>query len=269
MTDDGLRHLDSTDLTGLRVHAARVRDTLLEHTDAADVVLRDVTLREARLTDVRLRGVELQRVSIEGELEDVTVNGIEVGPLVEAELVRRHPDYAAMKPTDADGFRHAWDVVEGLWADTVRRARSLPAEQLHASVDGEWSFTQTLRHLAFATESWVGRVVLRDPSPWHPLSLPWDGMPDTPGVPRDRTARPDLDTVLALRHDRMAMVRRVVDEVTDAGLDEVRTVPDGAGWPPAGEEVPVRHALLVVLNEEWWHRRFAERDLDALEAPRG
>jgi hypothetical protein len=27
--------------------------------------------------------------------------------------------------------------------------------------------------------------------------------------------------------------------------------------------------LLIVLNEEWYHRQFAERDLDALEARAG
>jgi hypothetical protein len=31
----------------------------------------------------------------------------------------------------------------------------------------------------------------------------------------------------------------------------------------------VRQCLLVVLNEEWQHRRFAERDLDVLEGTSG
>jgi hypothetical protein len=30
----------------------------------------------------------------------------------------------------------------------------------------------------------------------------------------------------------------------------------------------VRECLLVILNEEWEHRLYAERDLDALEARR-
>ena len=61
--------------------------------------------------------------------------------------------------------------------------------------------------LAFATDAWIRRAILGDPSPWDPLELPWDGMPDTPGVPRDRSARPSLDTVLELRRDRMSTVR--------------------------------------------------------------
>ena len=85
------------------------------------------------------------------------------------------------------------------------------------------------------------------------------------GVPHDRDARPSLDQALGLRHDAMALVRRVVEEVTDERLAQ-RTEPCvGPGWPPEGETFEVRACLLVVLNEEWWHRQFAERDLAALE----
>ena len=37
------------------------------------------------------------------------------------------------------------------------------------------------------------------------------------------------------------------------------------GWPPP-RSFPVRECLLVILNEEWEHRLYSERDLDALEA---
>jgi hypothetical protein len=39
---------------------------------------------------------------------------------------------------------------------------------------------------------------------------------------------------------------------------------DGPGWPPA-VSFPVKECLLIVLNEEWEHRRYAERDLAILE----
>ena len=94
-----------------------------------------------------MRGVELVDVDINGEIENVTINGVDVGPLVEAELDRRDPDRAKMRPTDPAGFREAWDIVERLWAGTVERARRLDPELLHESVDGEWSFIETLRHL--------------------------------------------------------------------------------------------------------------------------
>ena len=221
--------------------------------------------RAVDLTGSRFVGVELVDVDITGELQDVRINGVDVAPLIEAELDRRYPQRPAMRPTDPAGFRHAWDVVERLWAGTVERARRLDPALLHEQVDGEWSFTETLRHLAFATDAWIRRAVLGDPAPWHPLDLPWDEMPDTDGIPRDRAVRPSLDEVLALRRDRMATVRRVVDGLTDESLAGGTTPVPGPGWPPA-RAFPVRQCLLIVLNEEWEHRLYAERDLDALEA---
>jgi hypothetical protein len=228
------------------------------------VDLSDAKLRSVDFKGVDMRGVEIADARIDGELKNVLINGVDVAPLVEAELDRRHPDRAKMRPTDPAGFREAWDLVERLWDGTVARARTFPPELLHESVDGEWSFIETLRHLVFATDCWVLRAILGDPAPWDPLDLPWDTMPDTPGTPRDREARPSLDEVLALRHDRMATVRKVIDGLTDESLDSFTDPVEGPGWPPP-ESFPVRECLLVLLNEEWHHRLFAERDLDALE----
>ena len=226
----------------------------------------DVTMRAIEFNRVSIRGSELVDVDIQAEIGRLVVNGVDVGPLVEAELDRRYPDRARMRPTTPDGFREAWDTVERLWAGTVERARRLgdPA-LLHESVDGEWSFIETLRHLSFATGSWVRRAILGDPAPWDPLDLPWDDMEDTPGVPRDRAARPSLDEALALRESRMRTVREFVDGLDDETLAGDTTPVDGPGWPSA-RSFPVAECLRVVLNEEWEHRLYAERDLAVLES---
>jgi len=231
-----------------------------------EVDLRGSSFREVYFKDVTMRGVVLDDVAIDGEFRNLVLNGVDVAPLVEAELDRRDPERAKMRPSDPEGYREAWNVVERLWAGTVERARGFPPQQLHESVDGEWSFIETLRHLAFATDAWVRRGILGDPAPWDPLDLPWDGMEDTPGVPRDRDVRPTLDEVLRLRHDRMATVRHVVDGLTPESLAASTEPVDAPGWPPPGRSFPVSECLLTVLNEEWHHRLFAQRDLDALEA---
>jgi uncharacterized damage-inducible protein DinB len=217
------------------------------------------------MSRVVMRGVELVDVDIHGEIVNLTINGVDIEPLVNAELDRRYPDRAKMRPTDPAGFREAWDVVERLWGETVERARRLDPEVLHESVDGEWSFTETLRHLVFATDSWIRRAILGHPSPWDSLDLPWDEMPDTPGVPRDRDARPSLDVVLELRRDRMSTMRAVLDGLTDESLNGHTEPVEGPGWPES-RSYPIRECLLCILNEEWEHRLYAERDLDALEA---
>ncbi|MBM2619041.1 DinB family protein [Actinoplanes sp. LDG1-06] len=239
-------------------HRQDLNGSRFSFTDLTGSVFRDTDFSRSTM-----RGVELRDVSIDGDVHNLVINGVDVVPLIEAELDRRDPDRARMRPDTADGFRVAWDIVEQRWAGTVERARQLPPEQLHESVDGEWSFIETLRHMIFVADSWVLRAILGDPTPWDALSLPWDGMPDTPEVPRDRSARPSLDEVLAVRHDRMATVRRVIDGLTSETLAADTTPVEGPGWP-LPRAYPVRKCLLIVLNEEWHHRLFAERDLAVL-----
>jgi uncharacterized damage-inducible protein DinB len=251
---------------------ADLRGSRFERVDLSGAQLRVVDLNGAQFRGVDLsgavmRGVDLVNATISGDIENLTINGVDIEPLVEAELNRRYPDRAKMRPADPAGFREAWDTVERLWDETVARARRLPPELLHESVDDEWSFIETLRHLVFATDAWIRRAILGDPSPWDPLGLPWDEMDDTPGVPRDRGTRPSLDTALELRRDRMSTVRQVIDGLTDASLDSGTEPVEGPGWPRP-RSYPVRECLLVVLNEEWHHRLFAERDLAILETRR-
>jgi hypothetical protein len=247
------------DLRGARFERADLSDAQFWAVDLSRARFRGTDLIGAVMT-----GVELVDVRIDGELQNVVINGVDIAPLVEAELDRRDPDRAKMRPADAAGFRAAWDIVERRWDATIARARALDPALLHESVNGEWSFIETLRHLVFATDAWVRRVILGDPSPWDALDLPWDEMPDMAGIPRDRAARPSLGDVLALRRDRMATVRAFVDGLTDEALSADTQPVDAPGWPRP-VSYPVRQALLIVLNEEWHHRQFAERDLDALE----
>ncbi len=241
---------ERTDLTGARLHR---------------VDLNGAEFRSVDLTGALMWDVDLVDAEIHGEVINLTINDVDVGSLIEAELNKRDPDRAKLRPTDRVGFREAWDVIERLWEETVERARRQPPELLHESVNGEWSFIETLRHLVFATDAWIRRGILGDPSPWDALGLPWDGMEDTPGVPRDRDARPSLDTVLELRRDRMATVRQVIEGLTDESLAAYTDPVEGPGWPPP-RSFPVRQCLLVILNEEWHHRLYAERDLGILLA---
>ncbi len=252
----------SENLTG-----ARFEDVYLTDARFHDIDLRNARFSLVDFTGTVIRGAALVNVDITGEIENLRVNGVDVTPLVEAELNRRYPDRPKMRPEDAAGYREAWDVLERLWQQTVSRARGMNPDLLHVRVDGEWSFIETLRHLVFATDAWVKRAILGDPSPWSPLDLPHDEMPGEPSVPRDRDARPALDEVLALRADRMATVRQVLNDLTDeqlAGMTQPVTEP---GYPEP-ESFPVRRCLRAILNEEWEHRLYAERDLDVLESKR-
>jgi DinB superfamily len=226
-------------------------------------------VRNALLRDVRLRGVELVNVELDGELRNVVVNGVDIGPLVEAELARKDPDYAKMSPATADEFREAWGILERRWAETVGRARALDQRLLHESVDGEWSFVETLRHLVFATDAWAARTILDEPLPYHPLGLPHTGYPPADAVVLgiDIDARPSLAEVMEVRDTRMAQVRGIVEALTDASLERVCHRLPAPGYPE--ETRSVGRCLLVVMTEECEHRRYAVRDLATLEADPG
>ena len=165
------------------------------------------------------------------------------------------------EPDDADAFRARWAECRQRWVATIESGRTLPDDALHERVNGEWSFVQTLRHLLFVTDSWVSRGVLEQRDPWHHLGIPPTGMTRVKGLD-DPDLRADRAEVLELRAERVAIVDRVMKRLTDTELAEERRCV-GAGHPKAGLW-PVRRCLDAVVNEEWKHRDYAERDLAAL-----
>ena len=240
----------------------------LSHQDLSGSVFDDVDLTGALfknvfLRDVTIRGAWGERLVLDGDFGELLLNGIDVMPLWRAELTRQHPEFAQLKPDDAEGYRRIWPVLEEGWATTVARARALPEALLHERVDGEWSFIETLRHLLMVHDAWLRRAVLGEVDPFDPLDLPYDEMQPLEGVPWDRDARPDLDHVLALREERLEITRQFFDRLDDTLLAGETTV-TGPGYPEAGTYA-VSRCLRAVLDEEWWHRRFAERDLGRLE----
>ena len=238
--------------------------------DFTEAVFDDTYLVGARFKNVALKGARITGsqvvdVDITGEVERLTVNGVDVTDFVEAELDRREPDRAKMRPRTPAEFREAWDILERRWSETIDRARRLDPELLHERVDGEWSFIETQRHLVFATDAWIRRALLGDPSPWSPLDLPHDDMADISSVPRDQTARPSLDEVLELRRDRMATMREVVDGLTEDQV-ESRTTPVAEPGYPESRDFLVADVVGCIVNEEWYHHQYAIRDLAVLEA---
>ena len=269
----GVGRVDLADPMRLEDYDASRKDQTFRGIDYGAATFDDCLMEGARFKNVDLRravirGSLLVDVEISGEVERLSVNGVDVTGYVEAELDRREPDRAKMHPTDPAGFREAWDILERRWAQTLQRAVRLTPEQLHERVDGEWSFIETQRHLVFATDAWINRALLGDPAPWSPLDLPHDDMADIPEVPRDPSVRPSLDEVLELRHDRMATMRRVVDGLTDEQLAGRTTPVTGPGYPES-RDFAVSDVVGCILNEEWHHHQYATRDLAVLEQRTG
>ena len=230
-----------------------------------DLDMTGARFREVDLSGVRMTGVMLINADLDGVIGGLRVNGVEVAPLIEAELDRQHPERTKLRPSTPDGMREAWAIVESFWAGTMRRAEALSDVDRHRSVDGEWSFADTLRHLVFATDSWLSHAILGEPHPFHPLALPPSFITDGDTFGIDSAAQPGYPEVVALRQERLAAVRDFLATVTQEELDRERSPNLAPGWPPPAARTATQ-CLRVILNEEWAHHQFAVRDLAAIEA---
>ena len=239
-------------------------------------------LQGAHFTDVNLRGARFVRSDLSGAVmravdaagadidapwlldtgDTLRINGVDVVPFVEAELNRRFPGRAERRAGDPDGLRKAWAVLERTWQATLERVAAMPSVTVDISVDGEWSFAQTLRHLVMATDTWLGRGILELEQPYHPIGHP-NAEYETDGyvLAVFSNVTPSYAQVLEVRAEKTAMVRDYLATVTEEDLAAARRNP----WAP-GQPVAVRSCLHTILNEEWEHHRYAVRDLDAIEA---
>ena len=165
----------------------------------------------------------------------------------------------------ADDHRAVWAMLEVRWAATLDRALALPEPTLHERVDDEWSFVETLRHLVFATDVWLGRTLpAHAPGRVHPLALPHSSYPDdlARSIGVDVGADPALADVLAARAESDDLVRSVLAGLTDADLPRrcPRIPAPGFDEPPPS----LHECLWTVMEEAHEHHRYACRDLARL-----
>jgi hypothetical protein len=209
-------------------------------------------------SNVKISDAWLLNVDISGLVGNLSVNGVDVSAYVEAELNRRHPERLVLAPFDSDGMRSAWECIEDFSAATLDRARALPPDVLDESIDEEWSFLETLRHLVFATDRWITGPVLGDAKPFHPLGMPNPPLDEAPAGVFDLEAKPTFAEVLSVRRERMDRVAALIQGIDADELS--RAVPS-----PNGGTTTVMSCLHVVFREEWWHDQYANRDLAILE----
>lgn len=216
--------------------------------------LSGATFRDVNLTGTTMRSVWLADVDIDGIVERLVVNGVDV-----TEYVRAHdpwePLRSMLRPADVAGMRATLAELDRVWADTIDRANRLTDAQRHESVDGEWSFVQTLRHLVFAVDKWF--TVPVDGGVYDAIGLPNTGSASLPWPGLDPHADPTYEHVLAVRADRRQRLSACLANLGDEALDgEVDIEENGT--------VPLRECFYTVFEEEFEHRRYALRDLARL-----
>lgn len=229
--------------------------------DLAGSVFWGADLSGAKFRDVDFTGVEISHawlvnVDIDALVEAVVINGVDVTAYVN-ERDPWYPLRTMLRPTAPEGMRATWAALEGEWATTLTRAKALPGGTLHASVAGEWSFVQTLQHLVFAIDKWFTAPVLG--GGFHPIGLPNKGSVDFPWPGLDHDPTPSLAEVLAVRADRSTRFRDYLASIATEDLSRPIDVLENGVHP-------LVECLCTVFEEEFWHNRYALRDLGHLEA---
>ncbi|WP_193605920.1 DinB family protein [Nocardioides dongkuii] len=218
-------------------------------------------LRFSDVSGVTMRGVDVDGLDIDSHdlfFGSLLVNGVDVVPLVDAELNRQFPGRELQKSQTPEGLREGWVAVQAAWQTTVA---DTPSDLVDAHVEGEWSLAQTLRHLVLATDAWLRGGILRVQQPFHEIGQIFTGA-DQMGFDMSvfRADPPSYDEVLAVRAERQQQVTDFLATATAELLAEERENPWGGGdWHPS-----VGDCVRVILEEEWAHLRYVRRDLALL-----
>ncbi|KHL11118.1 pentapeptide repeat protein [Mumia flava] len=218
------------------------------------------TMRFSDVSGVTMRGVDLDGLDIDSHdlaFGSLVVNGVDVVPMVEAELNRRFPGRELQSAQTPEGLREGWVAAQSAWRETVT---GTPPELRDAHVEDEWSLAQTLRHLVLATDAWLRGAILRLPQPFHEIGQIFTGA-EQMGFDTSifRTDPASYDEILTVRADRQQQVTDFLESATPELLAQERDDPWGNDWHPS-----VGDCVRVILEEEWAHLRYVRRDLARL-----
>lgn len=207
--------------------------------------LTGVTIRDCDVTGLRFVDCVLGEAVVSGDFAQLVVSDVDVTAYVQSELDRRQPERVLVRSLrSAQDHRDTWAAVQQTWAATHERLASVPESVLIQRVGEEWSVVETMRHLVFATDAWIGRAVLGRSHPYHPAG----------GYPDDLSAQiglvphvmPSFGHILAARAERVATVTDFVADLTDNGLTRACLHTPAPGYPE--HRRTVADCLRVVMN---------------------
>jgi hypothetical protein len=212
--------------------------------------------RDVNLTDATISHAWLVNVDIDALVDTVVINGVDVTAYVN-ERDPWYPLRAMLRPSNPEGMRATWAALEHEWAKTVARALALPEAMLYVSVNDEWTFVQTLRHLVFAMDKWFTAPILGES--FDPIGLPNSGSVDFPWPGLEYDLTPSVSEALAVRADRSTRIRDYLASVATTDFTRpIEVLENGTS--------PLQECIATVFEEEFWHNRYAQRDLAQLEA---
>jgi len=178
-----------------------------------DVNMAEVTIHNANLHNMRIDGAYIV---------GLTIHGVRVDDLIEAELNRRDPERSRLQIQDCsnpDEVRAVMAHLDELRAAFRAMLRATPPSRLNCSPGPDrWTALEHVRHLASTEDLYLNRWILQNDKP--PLRLgklpPFmHGRPEYAVMESEPTE--DLETVLAawdkVHEGTQALVKSITSEV--------------------------------------------------------
>jgi len=219
--------------------------------DMSGALFRDVDLTGATITHAWLVNVHIDAL-----VDGLVVNGVDVTAYVN-ERDPWYPLRTMLRPATPADMATTWAMLDAEWNTAIAVVQALSEADAHAKVNDEFSFVQTLRHLVFANDKWFTVPVLGEE--FHPSGLPNTGSLDFPFPGLQLDLSPTLTEALAVFDDRRTKVKDFLATLQASELERSVDVLENG-------EHPLRECVYTLIEESFWHLRYARRDLDILTA---
>lgn len=162
-------------------------------------------------------------------------------------------------PADVDAARRAVGEASSLLESTIARASTFTEAQREQRVNDEWSTVESLRHIVFVIDVWLGRTINGEQDPFHAIGIPPHFVPRVPpGSSIDADADPTFEEVCDVLRGRLATL-----DAFCAAL-----IPEELARDIGTHAKDVAGGLGVIFDELTFHNHFINRDLDKIEKVR-
>lgn len=145
--------------------------SVFRNIDMSAATFEGAWLKGATIAHSCLRDVRMTAVDIGG----MTIDGVPIDELLEAELDKRDPRRVALRIVDTHSVaevRRAMAALEEAREPFRAKLRAATPEQLlHKPEKRRWSALDHLRHMLFAEELYTHRWMLRDEVAFSPMGL--------------------------------------------------------------------------------------------------
>lgn len=250
---------DLDNLTGAAFNMVNMPDSIFSNTGLNNSVFKCSNLENSVITDTFLKNMKISFCLYDG----LTIDGIEVLPLVEAEKDRLDPERIRLRiknPFDPDEVKKVMHHLDEMRDGFYSFLRSTPHERLVKKPKGidRWSALEHVRHLVFAEDLYLNHRLLNNYIPYNPIGMIPDFLKNDPSF-YEVGSKPteDLEEVLSVWSSIHEEMKKYIMHITPELLKSELDINPGSP-----EKVTVGYIIQMLPPHVLLHIRMAEKAIE-------